>query len=43
MPKALEEKLRREAERKGLIGERKKAYIFGTMMKTGWRPSRHKR
>jgi len=33
MPKALHDKLRRQAEKKGLKGERKKAYIYGTMSK----------
>lgn len=31
MPKALHDKLKREAEKKGLTGERKNAYIYGTM------------
>ena len=39
MPKELEEKLRREAAAKGLKGERKAAYVYGTMRKTGWTPS----
>lgn len=39
MPKALERKLHREARRKGLRGKRADAYTYGTMRKTGWRPS----
>jgi len=31
MPKELEEKLKKQAVKKGLKGERKKAYIYGTM------------
>jgi len=42
VPKALEDKLRKEADAKGLTGERKDAYIFGTMRKTGWVPSTQK-
>ena len=42
MPKALEEKLRREAEAKGLGKERMGAYIYGTMQKvTDWKPGKH--
>ena len=44
MPKAMERKLRAEAEKKGLSGKRKNAYIFGTMIKkTNWRPKRKKK
>lgn len=31
MPKKLKRKLKRKAEEKGLKGERKKAYIYGTL------------
>jgi hypothetical protein len=40
MPKELEAKLGRQAAKKGLSGERRDAYIYGTMRKTGWQPSR---
>ena len=40
MPEKLEKELKKEAEKKGLKGERKDAYIYGTMRKTGWKPSR---
>ena len=40
MPKALEEKLNKEASSKGLKGKRKNAYIYGTLRKTGWRPKK---
>jgi len=33
MPKALHRKLKKKAEEKGLTGERKNAYIFGTLDK----------
>lgn len=40
MPKALEEKLKRQARKKGLKGKRAAAYVYGTMRKTGWRPKK---
>jgi len=43
MPKALEEKLKRQASKRGLKGKRKKAYIYGTLRKTGWKPSHQKK
>jgi hypothetical protein len=44
MPKELEDKLRREAEAKGLGGDRKNAYIYGTMQKTtDWKPGPSRR
>lgn len=43
MPKKMERELKKEAEKKGLKGERKNAYIYGTMMKkTDWRPKHWK-
>lgn len=33
MPKALHRKLKRQADKKGLKGKRKKRFIFGTMQK----------
>lgn len=43
MPKKMEEKLRKEAEKKGLKGDRKNAYIYGTMQKTtDWKPKKGK-
>lgn len=42
MPKALERKLEKEAEAKGLKGDRKNAYVYGTLRKTGWAPKREK-
>ncbi len=38
MPKKLEQKLVREASKKGLTGKRKNAYVYGTLRKTGWKP-----
>lgn len=43
MPKALEQKLKREAKKKGLSGKRAGAYVYGTLRKTGWTPSKPKR
>lgn len=43
MPKKMEAALKREATKKGLKGDRKDAYVYGTMRKTGWKPKREKR
>ena len=43
MPKKMEEALKREAAKRGLTGERKDAYVYGTMRKTGWVPSTQKK
>lgn len=43
MPKALEEKLEKEASSQGLKGDRRDAYVYGTMRKTGWTPSTQKK
>lgn len=40
MPKALEEQLKRQAKKKGLSKKRTGAYVYGTLRKTGWKPSR---
>jgi hypothetical protein len=45
MPKALEQKLKRRAralKRAGKIKDINK-YVYGTLRKTGWRPSREKK
>lgn len=41
MPVALERKLKREANKKGI--KDKDAYVYGTLRKTGWKPSREKK
>ena len=43
MPKALEEKLEKEASAEGLKGEHKDAYVYGTLRKTGWKPAWEKK
>ena len=43
MPKELERKLKAEAKKKGLTGKRAAAYVWGTMRKTGWKPSGEKK
>lgn len=43
MPKKLESQLKREATKKGLTGERKGAYVYGTLRKAGWTPSTQKK
>lgn len=44
MPKALEQKLKKEAKKKGLSKERTGAYVYGTMQKvTDWKPGQKKK
>ncbi len=43
MPKKEEEKLKRQARKKGLSGERLNAYVYGTLRKEGWVPRREKK
>jgi len=42
MPKALERKLMTEGRKKGFTGERLDKYVYGTLRKTGWKPSEKK-
>lgn len=43
MPKKLEKELKTKARKKGLKGERADAYVYGTLRKTGWKPSTQKK
>lgn len=43
MPKALEQKLKQEAQRRGYSKARTGAYVYGTLRKLGWQPSPTKR
>lgn len=43
MPKKLEEKLKKEATKKGLKGDRRDAYIYGALRNMGWKPAREKK
>ena len=43
MPKKEEEKLRKQAAKNGLKGERKDAYVYGTLRKMGWKPERERK
>ncbi len=43
MPRKMEKALRKEANKKGLTGERANKYIYGAMRKTGWTPKSHKK
>jgi hypothetical protein len=43
MPKAMEKALKKEAEKKGLKGERADKYVYGTMRKAGWKPKKEKK
>lgn len=40
MPKQLENRLKKQAAKQGLKGEKADAYVYGTMRKTGWKPAR---
>jgi hypothetical protein len=40
MPRALEQRLRREARARHYRGRRADAYVYGTLRKLGWRPRR---
>lgn len=40
MPKKLEQALKRQAKQKGLGKKRTGAYVYGTLRKTGWKPSK---
>jgi hypothetical protein len=42
MPKELERKLKRKAKKMGLSEERQDKYVYGTLRRTGWKPSREK-
>jgi len=44
MPKKMEEKLRKQARKKGLTGKRADQYVYGTMQKkTSWTPGKNKK
>lgn len=43
MPKKLERKLKRQVAKKNWSKERKNAYVYGALRKTGWKPSHQKR
>lgn len=43
MPTKMEKALKKEAIKRGLTGEHRDAYIYGTMRKTGWVPSTQKK
>ena len=42
MPKELKEKLKRQVSNKNWSEDRKNAYVYGTLRKTGWKPSTQK-
>jgi hypothetical protein len=42
MPVKLERELKAKAKKKGLKGDRADAYVYGTLRKTGWKPSKEK-
>ena len=42
VPKKLEAKLKRRANKKNLSKSAKNAYVYGTLRKTGWKPNKEK-
>ena len=40
MPKKLENKLKRQARKKGFGRKRTNAYVYGTLRKMGWKPKK---
>ena len=40
MPKAVEQKLKREAKQRGFSEEHADRFVYGTMRKMGWKPHR---
>lgn len=42
MPKKVEKKLKRQAQKKGLKGKRKDKYVYGALRKMGWKPKRER-
>ncbi len=43
MPKEMEKALEKSAAKKGLKGDSKAAYIYGSLRKTGWKPKRERK
>lgn len=43
MPVAMERALKKAARKKGLKGERADRFVYGTMRKKGWKPTRERR
>jgi hypothetical protein len=42
MPKKLERELKKQADKRGMKGEDKDAFVYGTMRKTGWVPKKER-
>ena len=40
MPAKLEQRLKRQAKKKGYGEKRTGAYVYGTLRKTGWKPKK---
>ena len=43
MPKKLEKKLKKQVAKKEWSKERKNAYVYGTLRKTGWAPKKKRK
>jgi len=42
MPKKMEKELKATAKKRGYGKERTEAYVYGTLRKTGWKPTRRR-
>tara|TARA_R100000963_G_C4619941_1_gene87752 strand:- start:138 stop:263 length:126 start_codon:yes stop_codon:yes gene_type:complete len=40
MPRELERKLKKQANKKGLNKKKSDAYVYGSLRKTGWKPKK---
>ena len=43
MPKKLEKELKKVCKERGYSEERCNAYVYGTLRKTGWKPSKKRK
>jgi hypothetical protein len=43
MPRKIEQALTKQAKKMGLLGDKRGAYVYGTMRKAGWKPKREKK
>lgn len=43
MPKKLEQKLKRQASKKGYSKKQAGRYVYGSLRKTGWKPKSQKK
>jgi hypothetical protein len=43
VPEAMEKALKKEAKKKGLVGEKADHYVYGAMVNRGWKPGKKPR